>query len=157
MGAPKKFRLAPVLKIRQMQERVAAGAAATAAHTARQAEAEAAERARDAAAFAPPASCEGAVFVAASQHGLRLLADAERAAVAAEVRAQQSQEAHREWTEAARATKVMEKLRDRHVSAVNSAIEHAEIRAVDDIVTRAYAVRTPPSDLPAVESPQGHS
>lgn len=142
MGAPKKFRLAPVLKVREMQEQIAAGQAATATHAAREADALAEDRARDAASFAPPASCEGGVFIAASHHGLRLLADAENAATAATVKAEQAAEANRAWTEAARATKVMEKLRDRHVEAVNSALEHAEIKAVDDIVTRAYAVRT---------------
>lgn len=151
MGAPKKFRLAPVLKIRQMQERVAAGTAAAAAQAAREAEAVADERARDAATFAPPASCEGAVFVAASHHGLRLLADAERAATVSVQSAEQAAEASRAWTEAARATKVLEKLRDRHVETVNSALEHAEIRAVDDIVTRAYAARTSHASL------EGHS
>jgi hypothetical protein len=151
MGAPKKFRLAPVLRIREMQERVAAGNAATAAHVSRQAEEAAAAAARDAATFAAPQSCDGAVFVAASHHGLRLLADVDRAAVAADFRARQADEAHREWTEAARATKVLEKLQDRHVEAVNSALEHAEIKAVDDIVTRAYAVRS------ASDSLEGHS
>lgn len=147
MGAPKKFRLAPVLKIREMQERVAAGNAAAAAHVSRQAADAALKAAHEAATFAPPTSCEGTIFVAAAHHGLRLLADAENAALAADVRARQSDEAHVAWTEAARATKVMEKLRERHVEAVNSAIEHAEIRAVDDIVTRAYAVRPSTDDL----------
>lgn len=149
--ATKAFRLAPVLRIRKMQEQVAAGHAAAAALLTRQAQDEAAARGRDAATFAAPASCEGAVFVAASQHGLRLLADVERAEVAATFRDAQSARAHLEWTEAARATKVMEKLEERHVAAVNSAIEHAEIRAVDDIVTRAYAVRTPSDSF------QGHT
>lgn len=144
MGAPKKFRLAPVLRIREMQERVAAGQAAVAAHAARAAEERAHAAARDAATFAPPASCQGGVFIAASHHGLRLLADAENAAQDAALLAGEADAANRAWTEAARASKVMEKLRDRHVEAVNSALEHAEIKAVDDIVTRAYAVRTPP-------------
>lgn len=137
-----KFRLAPVLRIREMQERVAAGEAARALAAVRAAEAVAADLGAQVRAVAAPEVAPATEFLNTLAHGHRLLDDAAQARRVVADRAQAAQAAQAEWTGAARSMKVMEKLAERHRQQVNSTLEHAEIRAIDDLVTRTYAVRS---------------
>jgi flagellar FliJ protein len=120
------FRLEPVLKLRRTEERAAALAAAQAAREA----AAAAERAeRDAAALterALPAQVTGGAFIAAMVASAAAAADVSAARAVAVARAAQR-------------TKGLERLRERHVAALQAAADAAEERVVDDLVTRQHS------------------
>jgi flagellar protein FliJ len=137
----RKFKLEPVLKIRRLEEQAAAAVSGAAAMRAREAK-DAAAAAHVAALEAQVAGeCDGQTFMASMFRTRQTGADA---ALAREVAAQQEEvarQASTEWTAAAQRTKGLEKLRDRHVAKVKRDADIAEVRMVDDIVTRTYAVR----------------
>lgn len=138
----KPFRLAPVLRIRQMQERIAAAESALAANAVREAEAQAADLGAQVLAIATPETATGAEFLYAVSHGHRLADDAACARDVVVERVAQAHVAQGAWTRAAQSTKALEKMEERHRQEVNSALEHAEVKAIDDLVTRVYAVRS---------------
>jgi flagellar protein FliJ len=129
------FRLQPVLELRRTEERAAAAAAARAAAAAAEADRLATERETALAAAGIPASATAGQFVAAMAL-LRLGAeDAAAQRSLAIASAEQAEAVRAQWTAAAQRTKALERLRDRHVQAIRNALEAAEERAVDDLVT----------------------
>jgi flagellar FliJ protein len=133
------FRLEPVLKLRRTEERAAALASAQAAREAT----EAAERVeRDAAALtrrALPGHPTGAAFIAAMVASAAAAADVSAARSVAVARAEQAELVRARWTAAAQRTKGLERLRERHVAALQAAADAAEERVVDDLVTRQHS------------------
>ncbi|QXG75047.1 flagellar export protein FliJ [Modestobacter sp. L9-4] len=140
------FRLEPVLRLRRTEEKAAALASAQAAREA----AEAAERAeRDALALTDrslPAHVSGGAFIAAMVASAAAAADVSAARALALARAEQAELVRARWTAAAQRTKGLERLRERHVSALQTAADAAEARAIDDLVTGAYSTRTKGED-----------
>jgi len=136
------FRLEPVLALRRTEERAAAMAAAEAAREATAA----AERAeRDATALserALPASVTGGAFVAAMVASTAAAADVSAARALAVARAEQAELVRARWTAAAQRTKGLERLKERHVAALQAAADAAEERVVDDLVTRQHSTTT---------------
>lgn len=129
------FRLQPVLELRRTQERTAALAAAQAANTAADADRQATDRETALATAVLPPSLSSGEFVA-TMTLLRLAADdASAARSLAVASAEQAELVRMQWTEAARRTKGLERLRDRHRAAMDAAEAAAEERAVDDLVT----------------------
>ena len=136
------FRLEPVLRLRRSEERAASLAAAAATREATAA----AERAeRDATALGDrqlPSSLTGAGLVAAMVASAAAAADVSAARALAVARAEQAELVRARWTAAAQRTKALERLRERHVSALQAAADAAEARAIDDLVTGAHSTRT---------------
>lgn len=135
----KPFRLAPVLRIRQMQERIAAAESAVAANAVWTAEAHADDLGAQVRAMAPPETATATEFLYAVSQGHRLADDAAAARDVVVTRAAQAQAAQGVWTRAAQSMKALEKLEERHRAEVISAIEHAEIKAIDDLVTASWS------------------
>jgi flagellar FliJ protein len=133
------FRLEPVLRLRRNEERAASLAAAAATREATAA----AERAeRDATALGDrqlPSSLTGAGFVAAMVASAAAAADVSAARALAVARAEQAELVRARWTAAAQRTKGLERLRERHVAALQVAADAAEARVVDDLVTRQHS------------------
>jgi len=133
------FRLEPVLKLRRTEEKAASIAAAEAAREATAA----AERAeRDAVALTErrlPAQATGGAFVAAMVASTAAAADVSAARALAVARAEQADLVRARWTAAAQRTKGLERLRERHVAALQAAADAAEERLVDDLVTRQHS------------------
>lgn len=125
-----------------MQERVAAGDAARAKAALWAAEQVAEELGVAAGGVEVRATAPASEFVADLLRGDRLALDASQARRQVRMLHGESTEAARVWTLAAQKTKVLEKLKEKHTQTVNHALAQAEIRSVDDLVTRAYAVRT---------------
>ncbi|MCZ2836507.1 flagellar export protein FliJ [Modestobacter sp. VKM Ac-2985] len=140
------FRLEPVLKLRRTEERAAALASAQAAREAT----EAAERAeRDAAALterALPGHPTGSAFIAAMVASAAAAADVSAARALAVARAEQADLVRARWTAAAQRTKGLERLRERHVAALQAAADAAEERVVDDLVTRQHSTTRASTD-----------
>jgi flagellar FliJ protein len=133
------FRLEPVLRLRRTEERAASIAAAEAAREATAA----AERAeRDAAALTGrrlPAHVTGGAFIAAMVASSTAAADVSAARALAVARAEQADLVRARWTAAAQRTKGLERLKERHVAALQAAADAAEERLVDDLVTRQHS------------------
>ena len=136
------FRLEPVLRLRRTEEKAAALAATQAAQEATAA----AERAeRDAAALTHrglPAHPSGGAFIAAMVASAAAAADVSAARALALAQAEQAELVRARWTAAAQRTKALERLRERHVAALQAAADAAEARAIDDLVTGAHSTRT---------------
>lgn len=136
-----KFRLEPVLRIRRLEERAAALVAAQEATLARTADTNATEK-DQAAGGAGVVSLNGAsAFIGSMVRSGLMASDASTARAQSASQDRVAEEANGTWTVAAQRMKGLERLKDRHVEAVHRAIEHAEIRTVDDIVNRTYAVQ----------------
>jgi flagellar protein FliJ len=129
------FRLRPVLELRRTEERAAAQAAAEAAATAAEADRRATERETALATAALPTSTSAQVFVASRSLLATAAADASAARALAVASAEQAEAVRAEWTAAARRTKGLERLEERHLAALRHAADVAEERAVDDLVT----------------------
>jgi len=133
------FRLEPVLRLRRTEERAASIAAAEAAREATAA----AERAeRDAAALTGrrlPEHVSGGAFIAAMVASSTAAADVSAARALAVARAEQADLVRARWTAAAQRTKGLERLKERHVAALQAAADAAEERLVDDLVTRQHS------------------
>jgi len=133
------FRLEPVLRLRRTEERAASLAAAEAAREATAA----AERAEhDAVALTErrlPAHATGGAFVAAMVASAAAAADVSAARALAVARAEQADLVRARWTAAAQRTKGLERLRERHVAALQAAADAAEERLIDDLVTRQHS------------------
>jgi flagellar protein FliJ len=132
------FRLEPVLRLRRTEERAAGLAAAAAARAAAQAAEQAEEQARALAGRALPARVDGRAFIAAMVASTTAAADVSAARALAVAQAEQAELVRERWTEAAQRTKGLERLRERHVAALQAAAEVAEARVVDDLVTRRH-------------------
>jgi flagellar protein FliJ len=137
------FRLQPVLELRRTEERAAAAAAAQAANTAADADRVAGEYEAALATAVLPQSLSARDFV----FGMHLLAaaasDASAARSLATAQSEQAELVRAQWTAAAQRTKGLEKLRERHQTALQHAEDAAEERAVDDLVTgRAGRIAT---------------
>jgi flagellar protein FliJ len=132
------FRLEPVLRLRRTEERAAGLAAAAAARAAAQAAEQAEEQARALAGRALPARVDGRAFIAAMVASTTAAADVSAARALAVAQAEQAELVRVRWTEAAQRTKGLERLRERHVAALQAAAEVAEARVVDDLVTRRH-------------------
>jgi flagellar protein FliJ len=136
------FRLEPVLQLRRTEERAASLAAAQAAREATAAAERAEHDARELAGRTLPASATGAGFVAAMVASAAAAADVSAARALAVARAEQADLVRARWTAAAQRTKGLERLRERHVAALQHAADAAEARVVDDLVTRQHGART---------------
>jgi len=132
------FRLEPVLRLRRTEERAAGLAAAAAARAAAQAAERAEEQARALSGRALPARVDGRAFIAAMVASTTAAADVSAARALAVAQAEQAELVRARWTEAAQRTKGLERLRERHVAALQAAAEVAEARVVDDLVTRRH-------------------
>jgi flagellar protein FliJ len=129
------FRLQPVLELRRTEERAAAQAAAEAAAAAADADRRATDRETSLAAAALPTSASAQVFVATRSLLATAAADAAAARALATASAEQAEAVRAEWTAAAQRTKGLERLKERHLAALQHATDVAEERAVDDLVT----------------------
>jgi flagellar export protein FliJ len=136
------FRLEPVLRLRRTEERAASLAAAAAAREAAEAADRAERDARELAQRTLPAAVTGAGFVAAMVASAAAAADVSAARALAVARAEQADLVRERWTAAAQRTKGLERLRERHVAALQHAADAAEARVVDDLVTRQHGART---------------
>jgi flagellar export protein FliJ len=130
-----RFRLQPVLELRRTEERAAAAAAAQAAHSAADADRRATEYETTLSQAVLPRSLPAGQFLAAMTLLRTAATDASDARALATASAEQSELVRATWTAAAQRTKGLEKLRDRHVAALQHAEDVAEERAVDDLVT----------------------
>jgi flagellar FliJ protein len=146
-----RFRLQPVLELRRTEEKAAAAAAAQAANAAADADRRATEYETSLAAAVLPGSLSAGAFVAAMTLLRTAATDASDARALATASAEQSELVRARWTAAAQRTKGMERLRDRHLQALQRAEDAAEERAVDDLVT-GRAGRVPsPREVPWTE------
>ena len=144
------FRLQPVLELRRTEERAAAAAAAQAAAAADDADRRAAEYETTLAQAVLPASLPAGQFLAAMTLLRTAATDAADARALATASAEQSELVRAKWTAAAQRTKGLERLRERHLSALQHAEDAAEERAVDDLVT-GRAGRVPAGSAPDAE------
>ena len=129
------FRLQPVLELRRTEERAAAAAAAEAANAAADADRRASDYEATLAAAVLPRSLPAGAFVAAMTLLRTAATDASDARALATASAEQSELVRAQWTAAAQRTKGLERLRERHLAALQHAEDAAEERAVDDLVT----------------------
>jgi flagellar export protein FliJ len=136
------FRLQPVLELRRTEERAAAAAAAGAAAVAAEADRRASEYEASLATARIPESLPGGAFVAAMSLLRNAATDASDARALATAQAEQAELVRAQWTAAAQRTKGLERLKERHLAALQHAENVAEERAVDDLVT-GRAGRTP--------------
>jgi flagellar export protein FliJ len=132
-----RFRLAGVLRARQLQEDAARGAVMHARAEAAKTIAEVTRRERALAGTAPPSGVTALAFVAA-QAARRSMAAELAAAVAA------SQQAHAaidervsDYTAASIRRRGVEKLGERHATAVRAAEDAAQQRELDDLASTA--------------------
>jgi flagellar protein FliJ len=144
------FRLQPVLELRRTEERAAAAAAAQAANAAADADRRATEYETTLAAAVLPRSLPSGAFVAAMTLLRTAATDASDARALATASAEQSELVRAQWTAAAQRTKGLERLRERHMEALQHAEDAAEERAVDDLVT-GRAGRVPAGSAPDAE------
>jgi flagellar export protein FliJ len=147
------FRLQPVLELRRSEERAAAAAAAEAANAAADADRRATDRETSLASAVLPRSLPAGSFVAAMTLLRTAASDASDARALATASAEQSELVRARWTAAAQRTKGLERLRERHLEALQHAEDAAEERAVDDLVTgragRALAGHGPHPEEPS--------
>jgi flagellar protein FliJ len=145
------FRLQPVLDLRRTEERAAAAAAAQAASTAADADRRATEyeTALDDAVI--PRTLQARDFVLAMTLMRTAATDASDARALATAQAEQAELVRAQWTAAAQRTKGMEKLKDRHLLALQHAEDAAEERAVDDLVTGRAGRRGAAEEVPWTE------
>jgi flagellar protein FliJ len=129
------FRLQPVLELRRTEERAAAAAAAQAANAAADADRRATDYETTLAAAVLPRSLPAGAFVTAMTLLRTAATDASDARALATASAEQSELVRAQWTAAAQRTKGLERLRERHMEALQHAEDAAEERAVDDLVT----------------------
>ncbi len=141
------FRLQPVLELRRTEERAAAAAAAQAANAAADADRRATEYEATLAQAVLPRSLPAGQFLAAMTLLRTAATDAADARALATASAEQSELVRAKWTAAAQRSKGMERLRDRHLAALQHAEDVAEERAIDDLVT-GRAVRGPSDRSP---------
>ena len=134
------FRLEPVLRLRRTEERAAGLAAAAAAREATEAAERAEQQAQALSARALPGGLDGRAFIAAMVASTTAAADVSAARALAVAQAEQAELVRERWTEAAQRTKGLERLRERHVAALQAAADVAEARVVDDLVTRRHGV-----------------
>lgn len=142
----RKFKLAPVLKIRRVQERANAVKVAQAAAAAGMALSVAEMRARRAKDSAFRESATGLAFIASQ------IASRVRAADAAMARESWAEafveegERRQEWSAAAQRVKALEHLEESHLLVIKHEDDRTEALHVDDVVTARYAVsNAPPS------------
>ncbi|SOE01174.1 flagellar FliJ family protein [Blastococcus haudaquaticus] len=141
------FRLQPVLELRRTEERTAAMAAAEAAQAAADADRRATEYETTLAASVLPRSLPAGQFLATMTLLRTAATDASDARAFATATAEQSELVRARWTAAAQRTKGLERLRERHLAALQHAEDAAEERAVDDLVTgRAGRSASRPAD-----------
>ncbi|UOY03921.1 flagellar export protein FliJ [Blastococcus sp. PRF04-17] len=140
------FRLQPVLELRRTEERAAAAAAAQAASAAADADRRATEYETSLATARVPSSLAGGAFVAAMSLLRTAATDASDARALATASAEQAELVRAQWTAAAQRTKGLERLKERHLAALQHAEDVAEERAVDDLVTGRAGRSTPPGD-----------
>jgi flagellar FliJ protein len=143
-----KFRLQPVLELRRTEEKTAAAAAAEAANAAADADRRATEYETSLAAAVLPRSLPAGAFVAAMTLLRTAATDASDARALATASAEQSELVRARWTEAAQRTKGLERLRDRHLQALQHAETAAEERAIDDLVTGRAGRVAAPEEVP---------
>ncbi|WP_138735376.1 flagellar FliJ family protein [Modestobacter excelsi] len=132
------FRLEPVLRLRRTEERAAGLAAAAAAREATEAAERAEQQAQELSTRTPPGGLDGRAFIAAMVASTTAAADVSAARALAVAQAEQAELVRVRWTEAAQRTKGLERLRERHVAALQAAADVAEARVVDDLVTRRH-------------------
>jgi flagellar export protein FliJ len=132
------FRLEPVLRLRRSQERAASMAAAAAAREATAAARRAEEQAAALTTSRLPATASSGDFIAAMVASRTAAADVAAARALAIAHAEQAEVVRGQWTAAAQRTKGLERLRERHVARLQTAVDAAEARTVDDLVTRQH-------------------
>jgi len=147
------FRLQPVLELRRTEERAAAAAAAQAANAAADADRRATEYESTLAAAVLPRSLPAGEFLAAMTLLRTAATDASDARALATASAEQSELVRAHWTAAAQRTKALERLRERHLAALQHAEDVAEERAADDLVTGRAGRPTAVQDAGAEEVP----
>jgi flagellar FliJ protein len=132
---PGKFRLQPVLELRRTEERAAAAAAAAALNAAADADRRATGYETALSDSTMPRSLPAGAFVAAMVLLQAAATDASDARSMATAQAQQADAVRAQWTAAAQRTKALERLAERHREAQQHAMDMAEERAADDVVT----------------------
>jgi flagellar export protein FliJ len=142
MGKRQAFRLAPVLRVREVTERAAQMAYAEADGAARDAERRAEALAGVLHTRAVTGSHSSGTFLAAMVASRVAAADVSAARSTAQASAEHAELLRERWTAAAQETKALEKLQDRHELALRHAEDAAETRAVDDLVTGRWSTRT---------------
>ncbi len=129
------FRLQPVLELRRTEERAAAAAAARAADAAADADRRATDYETTLAGAVLPRSLPAGQFLAAMTMLRTAATDASDARALATASAEQAELVRAGWTAAAQRRKGLERLRERHLAALQHAEDVAEERAADDLVT----------------------
>ena len=129
------FRLQSVLEFRRTEEQAAAAAAAQASNAAADADRRATDYETSLASAVLPSSLTAGAFVARMTLLRTAATDASDARALATASAEQSDLVRANWTAAAQRTKGLERLRERHMEALQHAEDAAEERAVDDLVT----------------------
>ena len=129
------FKLQPVLELRRTQERAAAVAAAQAAQSAADADRRASEYETALATAELPRSLGAGDFLMAMTLLRTVATDASAARSLAIASAEQAELVREQWTAAAQRTTGMERLKERHQQALDTAEAAAEERAADDLVT----------------------
>nr|WP_239520640.1 flagellar FliJ family protein [Blastococcus saxobsidens] len=125
----------PVLELRRTEERAAAAAAAAAMNAAAEADRRATEYETALSASTMPRALPAGTFVAAMVLLRTAATDASEARSWAVAQAEQAEAVRAEWTAAAQRTKALERLAERHREAQQHAMDMAEERAADDLVT----------------------
>ena len=133
------FRLEPVLRLRRNEERAAGLAAAAAARAATAAAERAEQQAQALTHRTVPGGLDGRAFIAAMVASSTAAADVSAARALAVAQAEQAELVRARWTAAAQRTKGLERLRERHLAALQAAADVAEARVVDDLVTRRHS------------------
>ena len=129
------FRLEPVLRLRQTEERAAALASAEAAARAVAAREHAERQAAALTTRRPPVTGDAVSFIAAMVASGSAAADVAGARAFAVAQAEQAEAVREQWTAAARRTKALERLKERHLEQLRAAADAVEVRTVDDLVT----------------------
>jgi flagellar export protein FliJ len=138
-----RFRLASVLRARQVQEDAARGAVLRARADSEEADAEVIRRDRVLAAGNAPSAASAGAFVAAlcARQGMALELSAAR--VLSERARQSVAECVSDYTDASIRRRGVEKLGERHAAEARAAEEAADQRELDDLATTAHVRRGP--------------
>jgi flagellar protein FliJ len=138
-----RFRLESVLRVRRLQERVAAQQLAVAANTLQGARTEYAGARRSLEDLASPTGrvTADAVAWAYAQAG-RLSEAAQRRADDVEAAEETARQARHEWGCASQRTATLDRLDERHLALWRSAFDRSEANVLDDVATRRMAGET---------------
>jgi flagellar biosynthesis chaperone FliJ len=136
----RRFALAPVLRVRRLQEQAAQVEAASKSRIAAEQMDLARERADQARQALATGTYDSATFRASLAAARSMSSDATAARALAQVRANESADADTARQDAARRVKGLERLEERHRADVQAEEDRAATAATDDLVSGRHAV-----------------